>query len=312
MLQIMPRQIDGVKDTESDLDSLIASWTRTLTAERKSPATIRSYLAGVTGLAGWCAAEGRPVALDEDTIMDWTNAMLGAGRAPATVIARQRGARRFSFWLASKDIIEADLIGKVRPPKMDEPVVPSLTDAQLRALLATCKGGEFHQVRDRTLITFLYETTTRAAEVIAMDLPDLNLDSGVAVVRRGKGGKGRIVPFSPQCAEMFDDYLRARRKHRLARAGSAALWLGSSGRGFGYDGLYHAIQRRGRAAGLGDIHPHQLRHTGAVRWLNKGGSTTGLMAVAGWQSIDMLRRYIKASESQLAVDEARRLGLGDL
>lgn len=308
----MARQIAGVKESENDLDSLTASWERTLRAQRKQPDTIRSYLTGVAALARWCESEGRPIELDKATMEDWTNALLDAGRKPATVIARQRGVRMFSRWLEAKGIIEASRIDQVRPPKLDEPVVPALTDKQLRALLATCKGSEFHNVRDRALILFMAETATRAAEVIAVDVADLNLEAGVAIIRRGKGGKGRIVPFSPQCAEALDDYLRIRRKHKLARSGSTNLWLGEANRGFGYQGLYHAIERRGHAAGLGDIHPHVLRHTGAVRWLDKGGSTTGLMAVAGWASVDMLRRYIRASEGNLAADEARRLNLGDL
>ena len=281
-------------------------------AERKSPDTIRSYLAGAEALARWCGQEGRPVALDQDTLSDWTVALLDAGKAPATVILRQRGARRFSAWLAAKGITEADQIERFRPPKLDEPVVPALSDRDLRALLATCRGREFHHVRDRAVIQLMAETAARAAEVTGMDTADLNLNGGVAIIRRGKGGKGRMVPFSPQCGELIEDYLRLRRRHRLAKAGSTRLWLGSAGRSFGYDGLYNAIQRRGAAAGLKDVHPHILRHTGAVRWLDRGGSPTGLMAVAGWTSVDMLRRYIKTSESRLAADEARRLDLGDI
>jgi integrase/recombinase XerD len=269
----VPRQIADVKDTEeNDLDWLTASWTRSMTAERKSPLTVRSYLAGVSGLARWCETQGRPVELDGQTVEDWTLALLEAGRTANTVIARQRAVRRFSAWLARKQIISADRLRDVKPPKLDEPIVPGLTDTQLRALLATCRPGAFHDVRDRALILFLAETGTRAAEVIAMELPDLNLAAGVAIVRRGKGGKGRVVPFSPQCAEAIDDYLRLRKRHRLAKAGSTALWLGARGRTFGYDGLYHAISRRGEAAGLGEIHPHMLRHTAAIRWLGKGGS----------------------------------------
>jgi integrase/recombinase XerD len=311
----MPRQIALVKDTENDdLDQQVASWTRTLKAERKAGDTIRSYLAGVSAFAAWCEAQGRPIALDPDTVTDWSGAMLAAGRAPATVIARQRGVRRFSAWLAGKKITEADLIDRIRPPKLDEPLVPALTDAQLRALLGTCKGPEFQHVRDKALITFMYETAARAAETVDMELADVNLDECAAIIRRGKGGKGRLVPISPQCAAMIDDYLRLRRRHRLAKAGSTALWLGARGRELSYFGLYNSIQRRGEAAGLGDIHPHVLRHTGAVRWLDAGGSTTGLLAVAGWTSIDMLRRYIRASEGNLAAKEARdlNLNLGDV
>lgn len=66
--------------------------------------------------------------------------------------------RRFCAWLAAKGIIEADLIERFRPPKLDETIVEGLSDAQLRALLATCKGTQFHDVGDRALIKFMCET----------------------------------------------------------------------------------------------------------------------------------------------------------
>jgi hypothetical protein len=38
----------------------------------------------------------------------------------------------------------------------------------------------------------------------------------------------------------------------------------------------------------------------------------GLLTVAGWASVEMAARYVKAAENRLAVDEAHRLDLGDL
>jgi hypothetical protein len=54
---------------------------------------------------------------------------------------------------------------------------------------------------------------------------------------------------------------------------------------------------------------HDVRHTAAHRWLAAGGCESGLMAVAGWIRTDMLRRYTRASASERAADEARRLSL---
>ena len=93
-------------------------------AERKSPDTIRSYQAGVMAFGKWCEAEGRKISLDPQAVEDWSNALLAAGKTAATVIAGQRGARRFSAWLARKGITDSDLIRDVKPPKLDEPVVP--------------------------------------------------------------------------------------------------------------------------------------------------------------------------------------------
>jgi site-specific recombinase XerD len=292
-----------------DLPELLDSWLLRLRAERKSPDTRKSYKDGVNAFLAWCEAEGIKPALNEPAVTAWAAALLDAGKTPNTVIARLRGVRRFSAWLAEKDEIPRDELAGVKAPKADEPVVPNLSTDELKALLATCKGKEFHNVRDRAVIRFMAETAARAAEVIGMEKPDVNLPAQVGIIRRGKGGAGRMVPFSPQCAATIDDYMRLRRRHPLAD--TSPLWLGERGRNLSYAGLYSALERRGEAAGIENMHPHRLRHTGAVRWLSKGGTPTGLMAVAGWTSLDMLRRYIKAAESGLAAEESRRLDLGD-
>ena len=139
---------------------------------------------------------------------------------------------------------------------------------------------------------------------------DVDVTAGMATIRRGKGGKGRVVPFGPQTAKSLDRYLRLRRSHRLAD--SPALWLGDRGKTFGYDALHKTLGERAAAAGVTGFHPHRLRHTAAHRWLDAGGSEGGLMAVAGWTRPDMLLRYTRAQASSRAADEARRLNLGDL
>lgn len=68
----------------------------------------------------------------------------------------------------------------------------------------------------------------RAGDVIAVEVADLDLKTGVAVVRRGKGGKGRTVPFGPRTGRSLDRYIRLRRTHRLAE--TVALWLETAAR----------------------------------------------------------------------------------
>ena len=134
---------------------------------------------------------------------------------------------------------------------------------------------------------------------------------GQAIVRRGKGGKGRVSPFGPQTATAIDRYLRARRTARIPEGG--ALWVGAGGsKTFGYHGLDKSLRDRAQLAGIAGFHLHLMRHTAATRWLRHGGSEGGLMAVAGWSTRDMIDRYTGASASERAAAEARRLGLGEL
>jgi integrase/recombinase XerD len=90
------------------------------------------------------------------------------------------------------------------------------------------------------------------------------------------------------------------------------MWLGEHSSRLGYDGLYVALRKRARAAGIRRFSPHMLRHTAASRWLAAGGSEGGLMAIAGWRRRDMLDRYAAATRASRAVEEARGLHLGDL
>ena len=293
-----------------DLGFLLSSWELALRAERKSPATLKSYGDGVRSFIAWCADGGCPAVLDRRTVNAFTASLLDDGREAATVRSRQLAVRRFSSWLADEGEIPEDALIGIKAPKLDAKVVEPLTDDQLRALIKACAGNDFRDRRDEAIVRLMAETGIRAGECATILLADVDLAHGTAVVRRGKGGKGRIVPFGPQTARALDRYRRARASHTLASL--PALWLGDRQKEFSYDGLHKALRGRAATASIEGFHPHKLRHTAAHRWLAAGGSEGGLMAVAGWTRPDMLQRYTKARAAERAAEEARKLGLGDI
>lgn len=293
-----------------DLAALLPSWELALRAERKSPQTVKSYGDGVRKFLAWCAETDRPAVLDRATVNAFVHCLLEGGNEPATARARQLALRRFSAWLVEEDEAAEDRLLGLKAPKLDAKVVQPLTEAELKALLASCAGRDLRERRDEAITRFMLETGARAGEVVALAVADVDLAQGTAIVRRGKGGRGRVVPFGPQTSRALDRYLRVRRTHRLA--GTPALWLGDRGRDFSYDALHKALGYRAALAGVTDFRPHRLRHTAAHRWLAAGGSEGGLMAVAGWTRPDTLMRYTKAQASARAADEARALNLGDL
>jgi site-specific recombinase XerD len=295
-------------DTD-DLLGLLDSYLLHLRAERKSAQTIKTYGDGVRAYLRW-AGDNPAGLLTRPSVEEFTASLLDGGAEPATARSRQLAVRRFSAWLAVEGEIERDELSSLAPPKLDAKAIHPLTDEQLRALIGACKGPELRDKRDEAIVRFMAETGARAGEVLALQLADVDLVAGAALIRRGKGGKARRVPFGPRTGAAIDRYLRARRKHRLAA--TAALWLGDRGKEFAYHGLRDSLLHRAQRAGIADFHPHLLRHTAAHRWLAAGGSEGGLMAVAGWTRADMLLRYTRARAEQRAADEARRLSLGDI
>lgn len=204
-------------------------------------------------------------------------------------------------------------------PKLDQPVVDPLTVAQVRALLQTCQVDPaanpeavrpLRHVRDEAIIRLVAETGIRLSEVIALTAGDLDLAAGRLTIRRGKGGRGRVIPIGPATGAAIRSYLSVRQEQR--HADRPELWLGERSCGLAPDALYRSLRRRAERAGIEGFRPHRLRHTAAHRWLAAGGSESGLMAMAGWTRIEMLIRYTRAGASERAAAEARRLDLGNL
>jgi site-specific recombinase XerD len=295
---------------DPDLAALAESWLVHLRAERKSPATLRIYRAGVKAYLARCAENSQPAILDRNLLAAFTADLLDRGAEPATAQARHLAVRRFGRWLHAEGELAEDPLAGMRPPKLDAKVIPVLSDDQLRRLVKACEGKTLRDRRDEALVRLMLETGLRAGEVVALRLEDVDVAGGTLLVHRGKGGGGRLVPFSAQTARALDRYLRLRRGHVLAD--TSALWLGECSHGLGYDGLYRALRKRAVAAGIQRFSPHQLRHTAASRWLAAGGSEGGLMAIAGWKRREMLDRYAASTRASRAIEEARGLGLGEL
>lgn len=298
-------------ETSVNIDEdLLNSWIIALKAERKSERTIKSYRYDVGVFLRWCAEAEREPQLTRRNLRDFTNSQLDAGLDAATALHRHIAVKRLSAWLLKEGEIPVNLIEHEPGPKIDVKVKMPYEEADLKALLAACKGTDFAARRDEAITRVLIETGGRATETVKMALSGVNLRA-LTIVIKGKGGDERVVAISAQTAQAIDRYLRMRRTHRLAST-SDALWLGANGRVFGYSGLYRALHLRAAAAGLTEFHPHRLRRTWADRWLDKGGSETGMDQVAGWKSVKSKEPYIRARKNLRALDEARRLNLGDL
>ncbi|MFC8464777.1 tyrosine-type recombinase/integrase [Streptomyces sp. NPDC057250] len=249
----------------------------------------------------------------------------GQGGYTGGVNTQQRNLRALFLYLAE----EYDHPNPYLDPKFHRYAAPqlgkpkTLSEEFINDCLAVTGNGssrvrDFERVRDHAIIRVLTEGL-RAEELLNLRVQDLDLPGHTLVVVPLKGDRnstdGRVIPLQPKTVKALIRYLRVRSEHALADPenpnATASLWLGTrSRRPLRYMGLYRMVKKRAAEAGYDPdaVTPHSFCHTWADDLLSAGVSGENVMAVRGWKSPAMLRRYGADMASQRAVSAVHALG----
>jgi site-specific recombinase XerD len=222
-----------------------------------------------------------------------------SGRVTANTIAHRLGTLRMFFVRIDEwDWDEAPVRVPIVPgdlPRQDRPLPKALDDPAAARFLRAAQTEPRHLTR--VVCEVLLRTGLRVGEFI-----NLTADAVVLIgighwlhVPVGKLHDDRYLPLHPHLVTLIDDYRQAhvRPEHPL-------LLPRENGRQLDRHTVTRLINKAAASAGLGHIHPHQLRHTLATQAINRGMSLEAIAALLGHHSLDMTLRYAKIANHTVA------------
>jgi integrase len=143
----------------------------------------------------------------------------------------------------------------------------------------------------RTMAKLAALTLMRQGEIRLLRREQVHLDQGVVLLPRAKGG-ARPVILGHDARKLLQNSLEAHQR---------AEYVFPNPEGAPYSRVHvsRVFRKASRAAGLQDFHFHDLRHHGATMALNAGFTAPIVMALGGWKTERMMRRYAAVTDQTL-------------
>jgi site-specific recombinase XerD len=314
---------------EIPITTLIDLFLTTKRTEGRSPRTIGWYREKLSPVARFLNPEG------EATLADFTLANIRAfvadlqgreerfadhpgrptepgGLSAHTIQGYVRAVKAFSAWLDEEEFTSGSRLAKLKRPKVGEPVIEVLSEAEIAALIGAINPDTFLGGRLYAILLLLLDTGIRATECCTLTLANTHLDEDHIKVL-GKGNKERIVPLGATTKKALLRYITTWRPEP-ALPTIDTVFLAPDGQPLTYSGLSQLLKRLGKRAGVPRLRAHLCRHTFAVRYLMNGGDLMSLRLILGHTTIAVTQMYLHLADAHIQVQHSKfspidRLGI---
>lgn len=290
---LTPTTPEIVSDTSLHLAEAIDDFRLTLESENKSAATIAAYEHAARRFLTHARAAGMPLnigSIRREHVEAWLVAMREDGTSESSVETYYRRLQQFFEWAVRTEEIAGSPMARMQKPKVPEQPIPLLSDEEIKRLLKVTSGSSYDDRRDHAIIRLFLDTGMRLEELARLTTADVLTEGGnvlLAIIRKG-GSRETVSVESPAAKLALKRYLRARGsgKHHSRKG----LWIGTKGP-MTKSGIAQLLKRRGAEAEIDNLHAHLFRHVTNHKMAMAGLSEGDRMALMGWRSAEMARRY---------------------
>ena len=268
------------------------AFLRYLDRERNaSPHTVRAYAADLAQFEAHLATElgraGRSDEVDHLMIRAFLARLHRDGVKKVSAARKLASLRTFFKYLCREGILGRNPARALLSPRLDKKIPGHLEEGEVASLVEV-PGDAPAALRARAILELLYGTGIRCAELVGLDLPDI--DRGARTVRvLGKGSKERIVPFGKTAGLALERYLAVRDQ---ARPRSAAVFVNARGGRLTDRWIRQIVTQRVRQVAIErHLSPHSLRHSFATHLLERGADLRAIQELLGHASLKTTQRY---------------------
>lgn len=266
-----------------------------------SPHTLSSYQRDLASLQRYCEQHNKQSAeqLVEADIRTWVSQLHRHGLAGSSIQRSLSAARSFFNYLGREQGRPRNPAASVQAPRKPRKLPKTLDADQVNKYLSFDEDSVIAR-RDRAITELFYSSGLRLAELVAVDINDIDPHSKLLTVT-GKGNKTRTVPVGSMALQAIERWLQVRPDDSADEDGAVALFTSNRGQRISVRSVQARLKVQGRKSGmLQDVHPHMLRHSFASHMLESSGDLRAVQELLGHANISTTQIYTHLDFQHLA------------
>jgi integrase/recombinase XerC len=266
---------------------------------RLSPRTLESYSRDLSSLIDWLQERCIPTwpQLTQHHVRQYLAERHRIGRSPKSLQRELSSLRSLFHYLLREGVATSNPALGVRAPKVNR-TLPTTLDADQLAQVLDFEDGSPVGLRDHAIMELFYSSGLRLAELVDLNLGDVDLQEMMVEVT-GKGAKTRRVPVGRHALQAIKAWLQVR--GAMALAEERAIFVGVRGRRISRSTIQKQLHKRSIEQGAPrNIHPHLLRHSFASHLLESSGDLRAVQELLGHANISTTQIYTHLDFQHLA------------
>ncbi|MFT6051093.1 MAG: integrase/recombinase XerC [Halioglobus sp.] len=235
----------------------------------------------------------------EHDIRQWAAQLHRKGLAASSIQRHLSSCRSFFNYLGRIQNQRHNPATAVQAPRGSRKLPKTMDADQVDQYLAFT-GDSVTAVRDSAIAELFYSSGLRLAELVAIDIGDIDKDSQLVTVT-GKGNKARTLPVGTVALKAIDKWLAVRGELLSTEAPVPALFISARGTRISVRNIQARLKLQGRKSGMHqDVHPHMLRHSFASHMLESSGDLRAVQELLGHANISTTQIYTHLDFQHLA------------
>ena len=268
--------------------------------------TVRSYRSNLNLFARYLEEVADITELDDLTLADvkkFTMYMVERGKKGTSINSLLKTIKSFIQYCYEEGYGGFNTKRNFKWVKEEKPIVATFTPTQVKKMLSSCAGSDYLSLRDKAILSILFETGIRCYELCCIAPSDVHEDF---IIINGKNHKQRVVPVTPILKKALIKYQAAKENYFTLKNTDDYYFLSNHGKQLTNSAVERIVKRHGEGIEGIRVSPHTCRHFFAQQQVKLGTDLYTISRLLGHENIGITQTYLNSLRDEEVIQIAKQ------